>query len=817
MPGSGGNAGGARPAVAAALLLALVLALVPAPEAAAARRVALVVGNGAYEQAGPLRNPVNDANDMAAALRGLGFEVILGLDLDRDGFYDKLATFADASHGAEAALFFYAGHGIQADGANYVAPVDVALTNTLALKRGAIELGTVLQQMRGETNLVFLDACRDNPMATAGTRGVGRGLARVKDVRRGALIAFATRPGGVAADGDGRNSPFTAALLEHIGRPGESVTDMLTSVTATVLERTAERQEPWVNLSLTRKFYFAPGEAPLAGTVAAPGAPPAPSPESEALIAADRVFWESAERGGTASGYEAYLEAFPSGVYAALARDRLARLGDSGVVSSPGPVPAPVPSGPDHGALESGLGLGREARVALQSGLNALGFDAGPADGAVGPRTRRAISSWQSAKGYEATAYLTEEQAEALIAAGREARDRAEREAAGREERAGRARDDAAFDAARRSDTASAYEVYLSLYPSGAHVSEAERLRAARVAATRDREERAARARDDAAFAAARRSDTVSAYEGYLSAYRSGAHVSEARRLRKAAADRERVPAVGEVFRDCPHCPEMVVVPSGRFMMGSPPSEEGRDDDEGPQHRVTIGSSFAVGVHEVTRGEFGRFVSATNRSMGDSCWTWENGEGKGRSGRGWRNPGFSQRDAHPVVCVSWNDARAYVRWLSGETGASYRLLSESEWEYVARGGTQTRYWWGDSSSSQCRYANGADASSGLDWGVDCDDGYSRTSPVGSFGGNSFGLHDVHGNVWEWVQNCRNESYAGAPRNGSAWESGECSRRVLRGGSWYSSPGNLRAALRFGNVTGNRSSVAGFRVARTFTP
>ena len=286
-----------------------------------------------------------------------------------------------------------------------------------------------------------------------------------------------------------------------------------------------------------------------------------------------------------------------------------------------------------------------------------------------------------------------------------------------------------------------------------------------------------------------------------------------------------RSDVVGKVFDDCEegkeYCPKMVVVPSGRFMMGSLPSEEGRDDDEGPRRRVEISAALAVGVHEVTRYEFGRFVYATGRSMGNSCWTWENGERKDRSGRGWRNPGFSQRDSHPVVCVSWNDARAYVRWLSGETGESYRLLSESEWEYVARARTQTRYHWGDSSSSQCRYANGADMSAkrhNSGWTVaDCDDGYYRTSPVGSFAANSFGLHDVHGNVWEWVQDCWNGSYTGAPRNGSAWESGECSLRVLRGGSWVSIPRLLRAAYRYWIGSGGRYDNVGFRVARTFTP
>ena len=681
MPGSAGNAGSARLALAAAAFLTLVLALVPAPEASAADRVALVVGNGAYAHAPPLANPVNDAADMAEALRGFGFEVVLGLDLDREGFYDKLATFADASRGAEAALFFYAGHGLQVDGANYVAPVDVALTSTLALERGAVELETVMRRMRGETNLVFLDACRDNPLAAAGTRGVGRGLARVEDMRRGALIAFATRPGGVAADGDGRNSPFTAALLEHIGRPGESVTDMLTSVTATVLARTAERQEPWVNLSLTRNFYFAPGEAPLAGTVAAPGAPPAPS-HGEALIAADRVFWESISGSGDAADFEAYLEAFPSGVYAALARNRLARLGNGGEVS-PSSSSGPVPSGAGHAALESGLGLDRAARVALQWGLNVLGFEVGRADGLLGPRSRDAISSWQSAKGYEATSYLTGEQAEALIAAGREARERAER----------------------------------------------------------------------------------------------------------AAAERERAPAVGEVFRDCPHCPEMVVVPAGSFMMGSPSWEEDRQDDEGPRRRVTIGSPFAVGVHEVTFAEWDACVSA------GGCGGYRPNDQ--RRGRGRR----------PVTNVSWNDAQSYVAWLSRETGEAYRLLSESEWEYVARAGTATRYWWGRDIGRN--RANCAGCGSRWD--------NSSTAPVGSFAANAFGLHDVHGNVWEWVQDCWNGSYAGAPRNGNAWESGGCPRRVLRGGSWDNYPRYLRAADRSWGGTGIRSGDDGFRVAQTFTP
>ena len=272
--------------------------------------------------------------------------------------------------------------------------------------------------------------------------------------------------------------------------------------------------------------------------------------------------------------------------------------------------------------------------------------------------------------------------------------------------------------------------------------------------------------------------------------------------------------AAGTRFRDCPDCPEMVVVPSGRFDMGSPPTEEGRHDNEGPVHPVTIGYRFAAGVHEVTRGEFARFVSATNRVVGSSCWGWD-GKWRERPRAGWRDPGFAQDDAHPVTCVSWSDAKAYVRWLSEQTGEPYRLLSESEWEYVARAGTTTARFWGeDSSSEQCRYANGADASTDYPRAAGCDDGYAHTSPAGSHEANEFGLRDVSGNVFEWLEDCWNGSYRGAPSDGGAWETGDCDRRVFRGGSWLNEPRFLRSAFRVRYALGYRSNVLGFRVART---
>ena len=177
-------------------------------------------------------------------------------------------------------------------------------------------------------------------------------------------------------------------------------------------------------------------------------------------------------------------------------------------------------------------------------------------------------------------------------------------------------------------------------------------------------------------------------------------------------------------FRDCPGCPEMVVVPGGSLMMGSPPGEAGRFNSEGPQHQVVIRHPLAVGVFEVTRGEFGRFVEETGHPLDGACWAWDVEQGKAihRQDRNWRNPGFEQTDRHPVVCVNWADGQAYVGWLSEVTSHAYRLLSESEWEYAARSGTSTARYWGESESEQCAHANGADASTSFKWRADCHDG-----------------------------------------------------------------------------------------------
>jgi hypothetical protein len=264
-------------AVFAALGLIAAAVLVAQP-AAAQKRVALVVGNGAYKGAGVLQNPVNDASDMADAFKELGITVVLGLDLDKRGFDDKVRAFSRAVTGADAAILFYAGHGLQVDGRNYLVPTDAKLSSERDLDFETVSLDFIMRQMEierdGKINIVFLDACRDNPLARSlarrmGTRSasVGRGLAEVK-AGLGTFIAFATKPGEVALDGEGRNSPFTSALAKHVRVPGRTLGSVMAEVRREVLSTTGMKQLTSDFSSLTDDFYFhlasAPGGVPKA-------------------------------------------------------------------------------------------------------------------------------------------------------------------------------------------------------------------------------------------------------------------------------------------------------------------------------------------------------------------------------------------------------------------------------------------------------------------------------------------------------------------------------------------------------------------------
>jgi formylglycine-generating enzyme required for sulfatase activity/predicted Ser/Thr protein kinase len=275
------------------------------------------------------------------------------------------------------------------------------------------------------------------------------------------------------------------------------------------------------------------------------------------------------------------------------------------------------------------------------------------------------------------------------------------------------------------------------------------------------------------------------------------------------------IPAPGAVIRDCPTCPLMTVLPVGRFIQGAESGDFDVLPFEKPSHAVFIGYPLAMSKHEITVGEFREFAEATRREM-SGCNTYD-GEWQYQASASWQAPGFSQSAEHPVACTSWNDAVGYAKWLSQKSGQTYRLPSASEWEYAARAGTGLTQPWAPNASDACVDANVADQSAAQrfpGWQTfPCNDGYVSTAPVGSFKANAFGLNDLLGNVFEWVEDCWHPDYIAAPNDGSARLDGDCKEHELRGGSWFSSPRFVNAAYRNRFETDYRSSTVGFRLVR----
>lgn len=273
---------------------------------------------------------------------------------------------------------------------------------------------------------------------------------------------------------------------------------------------------------------------------------------------------------------------------------------------------------------------------------------------------------------------------------------------------------------------------------------------------------------------------------------------------------------------DCDQCPEMVSIPAGSFAFGSPQDEAGHQEDEAPQRTLEM-PSFAISRFEITIGEYRRFVADTGHTPEFGCITMQESGAWSYDPEGsWEAPGFEQDDEHPVTCITWNDAVAYTAWLSSlDPGNSYRLPSETEWEYAARAGAATRHWWGGEEGEFCAYTNGVDASAravypGWELAGDCDDGFVYTAPVGHYARpNSFGVEDMVGNVWEWVADCYTATHADNPGDGTPLDLDPCEKRVMRGGAWgdYGSF-YLRTAYR-GAWDGSQAFAnIGFRVARS---
>ncbi len=865
------------------------LSVAPAAAVANEQRVALVIGNATYKEA-PLRNPVNDATDMAAELKQMGFSVTLRTNSGPREMRAAIREFSQSLRKGGVGLFYFAGHGVQAKGRNYLIPVNADIREEFELEDEAVDANRVLAGMEeagNRVNIVILDACRNNPFARS-WRSAASGLAQMS-APAGSFVAFATAPGSVAADGSGRNGLFTENLLRSLREPDSDIDRVFTRVTAGVARTTANKQVPWKSSSLTGEFRFRGGEQVAS---AAPSASTA-APQAFDSSANDRAFWDSVKDTRSADELRAYLKRFPDGLFVDLAHARLRALGvqsapvaPAAQVASAAPTTAAIQQAAPAGSIAS-MARGTVFRdcadcpemVVIPPGSFTMGspesepqrmdegpqhtvtiskpFAAGkfeltfdewdacvreggcshkPDDRGWGRGKRPVINvSWQDAKAYTAwlsrktgrtyrllteaeweyaarsgttTAFyfgntITPQQANydprSAYAGGPVGTHRGQTSAVGSYAANAFGLYDMHGNAAEWTEDCW-YPGYKGATSDGsARVGGDCTLRAQRGGSwfgdprhvrSAYRERSLVERRDQWTGFRIAKIDEASSAVSSASVQVASAAISSAETRPSAAPGTIAAMTRGTVFRDCDVCPEMVVIPPGSFTMGSPASEARRDSSEGPQHTVTIARPFAAGKFELTFDEWDACVgeSGCSHRPGDEGW-----------GRGKR----------PVINVSWEDAKAYTEWLSRKTGKAYRLLSEAQWEYIARAGTITAFSFGNSISpqqanydSKVSYAGSSTAASA-----------GRTVPVGGYPANAFGLHDVHGNVWEWTEDCLHGDYNGASADGSAWSRGDCSWRMLRGGNWDNDPRFLRSAVRFWSPASRRISFYGFRVSR----
>jgi hypothetical protein len=405
--------------------LSVVSMLVSASVAKADRRVAFVLGNGAYKNVATLPNPPIDAKAIAGVLRNAGFEVVEGTNLTREKMTERLLEFGKKTQGADIAVFYYAGHGIAVDGTNYLLPVDADIKSEMDVKLGsAINVDLSLDQTMGDAKvkLVFLDACRDNPFATKlrsvkSTRGltVQTGLAEMKS-GEGTLIAFATGPGQTALDGqEGTNSPFTRALMANITQPGVEIQQAMTMVRAQVSEETSKGQLPWGHTNLTGAVYLTPVAAPAGAPAAV--ASNGPVATTGAASEVELEFWRTIKDSSKPEELNAYLTNYPNGQFKSIALARIAALenGPSNTTRNLSVGVDPATFSEDASQLtEDQIGLDKNQRRDVQRRLTGLGFDT-KVTGKFDETTRAVLKRWQAARGYPSTGFLNKLQHKALL------------------------------------------------------------------------------------------------------------------------------------------------------------------------------------------------------------------------------------------------------------------------------------------------------------------------------------------------------------------------------------------------------------------
>jgi formylglycine-generating enzyme required for sulfatase activity len=777
---------------------AIVMSLVLAPAGAAPapdkgeKRIALVIGISAYQNAPPLANPVNDARAIGEALRRLNFEVYELFDPDYRLFSRGIRDFGVRAQSADAAVIYYAGHGIQADHENYLLPADAKLEHQHDLLFEAMPLRLILGEVAqaNKIGIILLDACRNNPFAERLSRSfasaqraittTGPGLARVDDVPRNTMVVMATKADQGADDGDAGHSPFAQALLAHFQIPGLELGLFVRSVRDTVLRATNNRQEPYIFSSLgAEPFYFHPSpphHPPEIGPVralqvtdrsgATPlGIPRPTDPDGDSLTVRLTGLPRSGEvriGGHPAKSNDLFsVDQFMAATYtpdgkavgAVGSVDILVEDGRGG--SAIGSLPITVMSSNHPPVVD-------RARTIRFYPLR-LGI-APPTDPDGDPLTVT-VTALPRGLVRNGTAVLSD--GDRLQPADLPRLTfTPDADVIGRAGSFGYLVEDG-----RGGRTEGKLDIEVAdAPPAGAREGDANSrpeephpLTGKQVASLRSPAPWPQDPRHDPAAAVPRPPLTPTA--------------SSAAQPSTPAPTGENADA--KAIQDCPNCPRLAVLPDGSFMMG----QGAHDPAAAPPHRVTI-HPFAIGLYPVTVGEW------------KACLA--------EGGCGFMPRMAAVDDRAPVHNVSWDDAQQFVAWLSRKTGKNYRLPSEAEWEYAARGGTATRYWWGNEV--------GIARANCIDCGGPQD--ARRPLPVDALRANPFGLYDMLGGVAQWTEDCWFPDYRGAPSDGTAREARTCMERVLRGGSFRAGHDDITAASRGRYDASVRYVANGFRVARS---
>ena len=770
-----------------ALVLALCSVWLCCEPAVAAKRIALVIGNSVYEQVPQLQNPVQDATAMSQMFKAAAFDAVtLKLDLKASEMRRALRDFSDDARDADIAIIYFAGHGLEIQGINYLIPVDAVLERDIDAFDEAVPLDRLLHAMEParQLRLVILDACRDNPFAKSmkhgsSSRPVDRGLARMEQgglagvgpTSLDTLVAFAAKAGSTAADGDARNSPFTAALIKFLPTPGLDLRKAFGFVRDEVLKVTHNQQEPFIYGSL--------------GGNDVPLVPQSPAPQVDPDTAA-RDDYELAAGLNMVATWDSFIKKYPTGFYSDLAKAQRERL-------------VAAKAAEDAARRAAAQKLAEEAGAAAEAERQRLAAQAVEDTNAA--EAARIVAAQKASEAAKATVAREADEREKALAEAAEAARRAA---------AQKLADEAAAADAERQRLAAIEQAKASEI---AHVVDAA----------------AAKADGQVKLAALLPGSPAPGQDASTSQRTGCPDVSP--ELASLSPDTARALSQSEEcglkpkqsFKECESCPEMVVVPAGEFLMGSSKEEILKRlaaANEAPQHKVVLAQTIAIGRFEVTRDQYAAFVDATGHEGSGRCFTLEQNTPQERENRSFLMPGYAQQGNHPAVCISWTDAQAYVDWLARITGKSYRLPSEAEYEYGARAGSTARHGASDDPAELCRFVNGADQSAraaGLPDDADymaCTDGFPYTAPVGSFAPNAFGLNDLIGNVWEWTADCFADDYRAAPSDAAARSQQDCPARAVRGGDWFSAAALLRPAVRASAKPDSHYDDIGFRVVRT---